>query len=118
MSRYRDRKIVANDMNEYKNLFEPRNLKLLKHHRQENELNLPDSFKDNIVIQQEIWSQDTKLHKLSYKYYRTTEYWWVIGLINNKPTDVEWQIGDVVSVPVGVNSIIEFIALNRLNGGA
>ena len=117
MSRYRDRKIIANDMSEYKNLFEPRNLTIIKHHRQENNLNIPEIFKDTIIFEQEIWGQETKLHKLSYKYYKTTEHWWVIGLINNKPTDVEWKIGDIILIPNTVNSIIEFISLNRINGG-
>lgn len=117
MSRYDGRFSIANDLLQYRKLFDSRNVKFIIHHRTQNNLNLPDSFLKNILVQQEVWKEETKLHKLSNKYYKTTEYWWVIGLINKKPTDAEWKIGDIINVPLDLPPILEYLVINSNNGG-
>ena len=34
-----------------------------------------------------VWTKTDKLHHLSRRYYGTNDYWWIIGLVNDKPTD-------------------------------
>jgi hypothetical protein len=45
------------------------------------------------------WRVTDKLFKLSNEYYGTIEYWWVIGLVNGKPTDAHCSVGDVLYIP-------------------
>ena len=52
-----------------------------------------------------LWTKEDKLHKLSMQYYGTTEFWWVIGLVNKKPTDAHYSIGDVVNIPLNPRKI-------------
>ncbi len=53
-----------------------------------------------LYIQDEVvWSYGTTLHKLSVKHYGDPQYYWVIGLVNNKPTDAHFNIGDPVIIP-------------------
>ena len=46
-----------------------------------------------------LWGKDDKLHKLSLRYYGSMNFWWVIGLVNRKPTDGHYKIGDIVYIP-------------------
>jgi hypothetical protein len=52
-----------------------------------------------------LWDQSSSLHKISQEMYGTMEYWWTIGLVNNKPTDQHFSIGDEILVPVAPNLI-------------
>ena len=51
------------------------------------------------VIDETSWSYGDSLHKLSVKYYGVGIYYWVIGLVNNKPTDAHYEIGDTILIP-------------------
>tara|TARA_R100000458_G_C8186195_1_gene181462 strand:+ start:97 stop:426 length:330 start_codon:yes stop_codon:yes gene_type:complete len=51
------------------------------------------------VLEEHVWSREDKLHKLSLKFYGSTRYWWIIGLLNKKPTDGHYEIGDIVYIP-------------------
>ena len=46
-----------------------------------------------------LWSHSSSLHKISQESYGTMEYWWTIALINNKPTDQHFEIGDEIYIP-------------------
>ena len=45
------------------------------------------------------WTYGDSLFKLSYKYYGSYDFWWCIALVNNKPTDAHFTIGDLVLIP-------------------
>ena len=74
-------------------------------------INRTKNFKDlqgyefDIMAEHE-WSSTDKLFKLSQRYYGTMDYWWVIGLVNNKPTDANCKIGDVLLIPKNPNGIV------------
>lgn len=51
------------------------------------------------VTTEHLWVKGDSLHKLSRKYYGEFQYWWVIGLLNSKPTDAHFSIGDDVLIP-------------------
>ena len=46
-----------------------------------------------------LWDHSSSLHKISQESYGTMEYWWTIGLINNKPTDQHFKVGDEIYIP-------------------
>ena len=51
------------------------------------------------VLEEHVWSSGDSLLKLSTKYYGTTQYWWTIGMVNKKPTDAHYTLGDIVYIP-------------------
>jgi hypothetical protein len=51
------------------------------------------------IFKEHVWAREDKLHKLSLRFYGSTRYWWVIGLLNKKPTDGHYKVGDVVYIP-------------------
>lgn len=46
------------------------------------------------------WNVASSLHKISQELYGTIEYWWTIALVNSKPTDAHFSLGDEIVVPV------------------
>lgn len=61
------------------------------------------------IMKEHVWGKTDRLHHLSRKYYGTNDYWWVIGLVNGKPTDGHYSIGDVVIIPRKPGLIVEAI---------
>ena len=47
----------------------------------------------------------TRMDKLSQQYYGNSEYWWVIGLFNGKPTDAHMEMGDIIKIPFPILSV-------------
>lgn len=107
MSRYYRKETVLNNLEPYSNLFEARDKNFIIHHRQTTNLNIRQEFLDSLRFNKEIWSIETKLYKLSFKYYNTVDLWWVIGAINSKPTDAHWKVGDPVYIPIDPEIIIK-----------
>ena len=112
MSRYDSHRLLDNALFYYKKQLDARNTRLIQHYRPNTKISLSEEFLDSRLYYQEVWQQQTKLYKLSEKYYGTTEHWWIIGLVNYKPTDVEWANGDLIRVPVDINEIINYINTN------
>lgn len=72
--------------------------------------NFDDTEKDIDFSFEEIyWSNGDRLHKLSYKYYNSVEYWWVIGFFNQKPTDSDYSVGDLVLIPTPLEEAMKFM---------
>ena len=89
----------------YSEVFERKGVKFLKIRRTKDFSPLVGI--DFEVYDEYIWTKTDSLFKLANKYYGSTEAWWTIGLINGKPTDAHFSIGDVVYVPKNPTIIIE-----------
>ena len=59
------------------------------------------------VLEEHVWSKSDSLIKLANKYYNNSTVWWTIGIINGKPTDAHYKIGDVVYIPRSPIQIVE-----------
>ena len=59
------------------------------------------------VVEEHLWAKNDKLFRLSLRYYGTIQYWWVIGVVNKKPTDAHYSIGDVVYIPKDPGAVVE-----------
>ena len=60
-----------------------------------------EDFK-NVSVQSErhVWSMGDRFYKLSYQYYGTYEFWWVIAMFNAKPTEAHCNYGDPIYIPL------------------
>jgi hypothetical protein len=59
------------------------------------------------ILTEHVWNQGDNLLKISRAYFGSSEFWWAIGFLNNKPTDAHYSIGDVVIIPTDPNAIVE-----------
>ena len=56
-----------------------------------------------------IWTTGDRLFKLANEYYSDPELWWIIGLYNQKPTEFHFKLGDVVYIPVPLETVLFYI---------
>ncbi len=61
------------------------------------------------VASEHIWTKTDSLYKLANKYLGSYDNWWIIALVNKKPTDAHYSIGDVIYIPSDVNLIKEVL---------
>ncbi len=86
--------ILSDDL--YFEVFQKKEVKFLKIRRSNNFKKMQDMELE--IGQEHIWSQGDTLFRLANKYYGSYELWWTIGLINNKPTDGHYKVGDLVYI--------------------
>jgi hypothetical protein len=100
-----DSAIINNDS--YFEIKEARGIKVLKIKRTKTfEGLLGHEF---AIMEEHVWSSTDKLFKLSQKYYGNSQFWWIIGLVNGRPTDAHYSIGDIVNIPSKPNQIMELL---------
>lgn len=112
MSRYTNRNKVVVDKNEvpyYRKQIENRNLNSVVFYRPDNNLSLDYSF----ILEQEyltfVWSINSRMHKYAYDVMGSSTLWWIIALVNKKPTDSHWKVGDVVYVPTKPEVFLRYL---------
>lgn len=109
LSRFNKRKLISNTDELYKEEFKKRGVNRITHFNTAN-LVLDDSLKSyNFNLVERIWKDGDKMHKYSREYYGSVEYWWVIGLFNQKPTDSHFQSGELVLIPYPLEEFLTFI---------
>jgi len=106
MPKYKNRDIATNKNSLYEDLFEKRGVTKINQYR-----TMPFSGLDfdTIMVQEYRWRSSDSLQKLSRTFYSTYNYWWVIGLVNKKPTDAHYTIGDKVYIPADPSIIAESV---------
>lgn len=107
ISRYEIRKMVTNDVSLYSEHFKKRDVKFINQYTTpEFAKNALEKMKD-VVYSYHIWKRGDRLFKLSYEHYGEASLWWVIALVNQKPTDSHFSVGDLVMIPKPLNKILE-----------
>ena len=108
--RFKNQRIFRNDRKSYKQyLKKTRGLEMIR------QFNTP-KFKHPSVQEmgnfntiKHIWGTGDRLYKLAYEYYNDSEMWWVIALYNQKPTEFHYKLGDVLYIPVPLESVLFYI---------
>ena len=100
MSRFGNRRLLQNDLEEYSEFFRDRDVKQITHFGT-GVLRYP-SVAQITTLQsiKRVWAVGDRYYKLAHKYYGDSRYWWVIAWFNKKPTDQHLKTGDLVKVPV------------------
>lgn len=113
LSRYNNTQQVQNSDTDYKKVFSSRyGLSDFLLQRKRLGLEFPDYEKFNsLIFSYETWQIGSRLHKFSEKYYKTPNYWWVIGFYNKKPIDTNYSVGDIVIVPVSLEEAIAALGI-------
>ena len=97
--------ILSNDL--YFSIMEKKGLKFLKIKRTKTFEKVQGL---ELEIQTEhVWTKTDTLISLSRKFYGSNDYWWVLGMVNKKPTDAHYSIGDILYVPEDPVSVLEAI---------
>lgn len=108
-SRYTKRRTVKNDLEQYEDLLEKKEVPYINHYSSPQ--NILDATKQNFAYSEYMWQPNDRLYKLAQKYYGDPKLWWVIAKINQKPTDSHFEVGDLVIIPQKnvLDEVIKFL---------
>ena len=108
-TRYDNRLILLNKDELYMKFIEERNLKSIRQYGT-GTLKYPtvDELK-SVTRVRHIWKTGDRYFKLAEEYYDDPEMWWVIALFNQKPTEFHVKPGDVLYIPVPLESVLFYV---------
>ena len=111
VSRYDERKKIFNSRELYKEHFEDRGVKFIKHYRTP-DLKFPTNRElSTLDIRTHVWSHGDRLWKLSSSFYGDPKLWWLIGWFNKRPTDGHFAIGDLVQIPFPLERVMDYMGV-------
>jgi len=55
------------------------------------------------------WRQGDTLYRIAFETFGSYDNWWTIALVNNKPTDAHFNVGDEIFIPVHPSKIKNLI---------
>ena len=105
MPKFLDDKEALLESNLYSDVFERKGVKFIRMRRSKDFTPLVGI--DFEVYDDYVWTKTDSLFKLANRYYGSYDAWWTIGILNGKPTDAHFKIGDLVYIPKNPTQIIE-----------
>ena len=111
MSRYQNRNIEAiyKDNEVYGELLKDRKLNKIIYYTTPKFKYPTANEMSNLDILSYEWKLGDRYSKLAYQFYGDATYWWVIAKFNNKPTDANVNIGDVINIPTSLEQILKYM---------
>lgn len=106
MPKYVKQSSAINNNDLYEELFENRGIKFVKQRRT---FTFSGVDLDSVATTEYYWRTGDSLHRISHLFYGTLDYWWVIALVNKKPTDAHYKLGDIVLIPSSPVSIADSV---------
>jgi nucleoid-associated protein YgaU len=67
---------------------------------------LPASQRRSLNEIKHIWKTGDRYYKLADAYYGRPELWWAIALYNEKPTEGQIFLGDIIRVPMPIETYL------------
>lgn len=108
-SRYRNREVYENTEDVYEDLMRKRGIKKIVHHATPEFHSLTPEEYSELSTVTHTWTIGDRFYKLSYAYYETTEYWWVIAKFNGIPTESHLEIGDKIDIPLPLDMALALL---------
>ena len=94
---------------EYSHLFKKRKVKGVVQYGTPTLKNIPETAYEYLSFVEHIWKTGDRLSKLADKYYNEVNYWWIIALFNEKPTEFHFQPGELVLIPLPLTKVLSLI---------
>ena len=105
-NRYRDKTIFRNQDESYSEVFEQRHVRHIRQYGT-SKLRVPTiNQMQGLSRTQHIWKVGDHFYKLALQYYKRSEYWWVIALYNQRPTESHVQAGDILIIPQPLDAVL------------
>ena len=105
--RYKNQEIFVNINEAYKRyLKKTRGIEQIKQYDTPRFKHLDSNEMGNFNIINHIWGTGDRFFKLADEYYSDPTMWWVIALFNQKPTEFHLKLGEIVYIPVPLETIL------------
>ena len=63
-----------------------------------------------MIIKNHVWSVGDRYYKLAIDNYGDASYWWVIAMFNQRPTEANWTVGEVVQIPLPLERFLTAVS--------
>ncbi len=108
MPRYNFTKILDNDIEFYEFLRRKRgNIKNLVQYGTTRMHNPSVGQRIALSTDTHVWKYGDRYYNLSYTYYGSVDYWWVIAWYNGYCTEADIYPGDVIQIPTDLEKALE-----------
>lgn len=105
--RYKNQEVFINSKETYRRYLEKtRGIKQIKQYDTPTFKHPSASEIRNFNVINHIWKTGDRYYKIAEKYYSDPTLWWVIALYNQKPTEFHLELGDIVFVPLPLESVL------------
>ncbi len=107
-TRYDRRRVLTNTNELYEKALEERNVNFIRQYSTP-EMSYPtvEEIK-NLTRVRHIWKTGDRYFKLAIEYYNSAQYWWVIAMFNQKPTEADLSVGDLIYIPLPLQDILRY----------
>ena len=105
-NRYRDRIVFENRDESYELLLEERGVPYIRYYGTPRMLVPNVGQRAGLSRTRHIWAVGDRFYKLAIQYYDDPQYWWVIALYNQVPTEAHLRIGDLIIIPLPLNAVL------------
>lgn len=96
-SRYQKRNNKTSIIENFREQINSQENNIITHY--ESSQNILDKTKQNFAYTEYQWKYGDKLYKIAQRFYEDSKLWWVIAHVNLKPTDSNFQPGDIIIIP-------------------
>ena len=108
-SRYDNRRLIKNDLEEYENFFEERDINYIVQYNTKS-LRYPTVNQiSSLTRVQHVWKVGDRYYKLASQFYGNPRYWWIIAHYNKKPTEADLTVGDIIYIPTPLEKILNYV---------
>jgi len=109
ISRLQNRQEIDNTHLIYDSFRKDRNLKKIVHiDTQRIRFPTKEEMKTLNVVTK-AWGVGDRYEKLAAEYYKDPELWWVIAAFNRKPAEFLIEPGDIISVPLPLEYVLDYM---------
>ena len=108
--RYDDRNLFFNKEPLYDEVFEERNVDGIRHYSTA-VMKYPTAAEiQQMTIKNHVWSVGDRYYKLAIDNYGDASYWWVIAMFNQRPTEANWTVGEIVQIPLPLERFLTAVS--------
>jgi hypothetical protein len=112
MGRYKKYKKFKNNSDYYSFLREKRKIRIANHYETPILKHPSVAERTSIICDSHIWKLGDRFYKLAHQYYGDPSFWWVIAWYNSIPTEVDLKTGDLLMIPINLNSALEVLGVD------
>jgi len=109
-NRYNNKTVFRNQSEAYEKILEERQVPYIRQYGTA-QVMVPDARqRADLIRVQHIWKVGDRFYKLALKHYNDAQYWWIIALYNQKPTEAHVNNGDVLLIPLPLDEVLQVIS--------
>jgi len=108
-NRYDNKLIFKNEDESYESILEDRGIPYARYYGTTTMISPSPLQRSKLLRVRHIWKVGDKFYKLAIKHYDAAQYWWVIALYNQVPTESDLKVGDIVIIPLPLNEVLRVI---------